>query len=945
MNDSKAKSEFEKQINLLWESDYRTEQSWNEFLNCLSLEEVTFVGNLSSHTFQFITNNLLIIALRDTWKEKDCLGYLSDVRKDLNLNGKDLVIVTALLEPFQNVSFFFQPGHTAGSKIKVIRIPRFHIPYFFSLDRKGVPSATLKELLCNWIDQISLEREYLDVFTDSKTSLKERVYLATLTLIWGLLVHLEGKKLLVSNKSIDRDGFRKLTLRFLKEFIGPEIGYSDNSLVKELLKDIVADDNDFDFKLISHLSQSFPYSWIEPSTMMEEVAITPVILSKVFESFGLGEKKHGKYYTKIVDAEFLSFLGLYRYLQTKKEGIDLKSLRDAYYYPLLFSNGETNYQLSPHEISIKILDPSCGTGTFLISIANLIIRFLQIKTEPIRLKLHLWGVDIASLPLWITKTRITFLKMTISKKIRSQMTLPLKIDTVKLIRSDFFACSFPTSFDLIIGNPPWVRHEDINYGIRSGSFSKNQIHNKVAKELGTGVVLDKRSDLSIFFCLRAFSLLDPKVGQLSFIMPISWLEVQFGRSLQNFLLDPLNRISRFEVLNWERKRLWEELGVNSVFFLASRETQVPKSLTDGFFTTSSVPFSEIPPKTLQDGILDLREHRFNIYRTEKLEGAVLRTTKKWAGSFLRTPLKIRRIIKKLQTKGIALGELAIVRFGIKTGANDFFYLELSENSASNPDLIHVRNRLGFGGLMEREYCIPIVKSPIEIQGFIISKSFVSTRLLFYCQESPDELKDKQARRLIEWGESLELEIKQGINSGNQIQGIKSLRSLRGRRQWYSIPETPIPDLVWTKSFHDRPGCIFNEKRVHTDQRFYSIILKDKSFTSLVFLYLNSSLVWAQTEIQGNTNMGFGVLDTNVYSLRSIFIPVGLVNDPTKMKCVEDLVNRLKSQPRRYSMLKNSPLLHEIDSLFYDYFDISEKDRQNLSYFVTSTLKKRIRMTT
>ncbi|MFW9778708.1 MAG: Eco57I restriction-modification methylase domain-containing protein [Candidatus Heimdallarchaeota archaeon] len=945
MSDSKVKSEFEKQIYLLWKSKYRTERDWKEFLDCLSLEEVTFLGRFSSHIFKFLAKDIFIIAHGDIGKDEECLSSLSEVKKDLNLSGKDLIVVAALLEPFQNISFFFQAGDKTNSKIKVIRIPRFHVPDYFSLDRRVVSSRSLKELFYSWSDQTSLERKYLDAFDDSKTNLRDKVYLATLTLIWGLLFHLEGNEFSLSDNNIEQTEFRKITSIHLGELIMPGAGSSGNSQVKELLEEIVASADSLDFQLINYLSQYFPYSWVEPSTALQEIAITPVMLSRLFESFGKGGKKHGKYYTKIVDAEFLSFLGLYRYLRTSQQEIDFESLRDAYYYPLISSNGESNYPLPSQEISIKILDPSCGTGTFLISVANLIIRFLQINTKPIRFELHFWGVDIASLPLWIAKARITFLKMINSKKIGSQMNLPLKIDTVSFIRSDFFACSFPTSFDLIVGNPPWVRHEDIDYGIRSGSVSKSEIHNKISQELGTGIVLDKRSDLSIFFCLRALSLLNPGIGQLSFIMPISWLEVKFGQSLQNFLLDPLNHISRFEVLNWEKERLWEELGVNSVFFLASREGKVPKRLADGFFTSSSVPFFEIPPANLQDGILELKEHRFDIYRTEKIEGAVLKTNRKWAGSYLRTPFKVRRIIKTLQSKGISLGKLAMVRFGIKTGANDFFYMELGEKPSSDPNLIFVRNRLGFDGLMEKKYCIPIVKSPIEIQGFVIPNPFVSTRLLFYCQDSVDDLESKQARHLIEWGESIKLKIKQGFNSGNQIQGIKSLRSVKGRKQWYSIPETPVPDLVWTKSFHDRPGCILNEKRILADQRFYSIVLKDKSLTSLVFLYLNSSLVWAQSEIQGNTNMGFGVLDTNVYFLRSIFIPVGLVSDPKKRKSVEDLANRLKIQPKRYSMLANAPLLHEIDALFFDHFDISEKDRKRLSYFVTNTLKKRIRMTT
>ena len=51
------------------------------------------------------------------------------------------------------------------------------------------------------------------------------------------------------------------------------------------------------------------------------------------------------------------------------------------------------------------------------------------------------------------------------------------------------------------------------------------------------------------------------------------------------------------------------------------------------------------------------------------------TGNKWGGKYLRAPDIYWTILEKGKDKLVRLGDVAEVRFGIKTGANEFFYLD------------------------------------------------------------------------------------------------------------------------------------------------------------------------------------------------------------------------------------------------------------------------------
>ena len=102
-------------------------------------------------------------------------------------------------------------------------------------------------------------------------------------------------------------------------------------------------------------------------------------------------------------------------------------------------------------------------------------------------------------------------------------------------------------FDIVIGNPPYVRQEEIgpptespdDYELdewrRRKRTYKDQLARGVQALWGSAVKVDRKSDLYVYFYYAGLSLLR-EGGVFCFINSNSWLDVGYGAKLQDFLL-------------------------------------------------------------------------------------------------------------------------------------------------------------------------------------------------------------------------------------------------------------------------------------------------------------------------------------------------------------------------------------------------------------------------
>ena len=180
---------------------------------------------------------------------------------------------------------------------------------------------------------------------------------------------------------------------------------------------------------------------------------------------------------------------------------------------------------------IKIVEPAAGDGAFAIPIINTLYessRVHKFNFESSLQNLKFFEIDdqMYDRLLINVKSRLAQLDCNPPKG---------------MIEKDDFLTSQLNKVDIIIGNPPYVRHENI-------PTEKKDFYRK---EFGT---FTHRSDLYIAFFEKSLNCLKPN-GQLSFICSNRWLKNQYGERLRNYIH---HRYCLLEVLDLEKSSPFEE---------------------------------------------------------------------------------------------------------------------------------------------------------------------------------------------------------------------------------------------------------------------------------------------------------------------------------------------------------------------------------------------------
>ncbi|MFH1802883.1 MAG: N-6 DNA methylase [archaeon] len=229
---------------------------------------------------------------------------------------------------------------------------------------------------------------------------------------------------------------------------------------------------------------------------------------------------------------------------------------------------------------IKVLDPACGSGSFLIKAFDYIYRNLSdtkdaeqlrfdsqgiysIKTE--MLKNNLYGVDLDNKAVEITKLNLLLKASEKYRKLPSEIDLHVRhgnslIEDEKVAGLNAFKWSGDfeqESFDVIVGNPPYIRPENVDkterdYYINSGKFDK----------------MFGRFDLYLVFMERALKLLK-KEGYFSFIIPYSFLNQNYSKKLREWIL---KEFTIMNLIDLSDVKVFEQALVNTCILVIKKKS-------------------------------------------------------------------------------------------------------------------------------------------------------------------------------------------------------------------------------------------------------------------------------------------------------------------------------------------------------------------------------------
>ncbi len=190
----------------------------------------------------------------------------------------------------------------------------------------------------------------------------------------------------------------------------------------------------------------------------------------------------------------------------------------------------------------------------------------------------------------------------------------------------------PARYDLVVGNPPYVRHQSLAdpFG-RPGRYADRVA--AAVECLAPALKLSRRADLAAAFLVLGVSLLD-EGGVLAFVTTSAWLDAAYGAPLGRHLLEA----GLCDLVERPAERTFEGADVNSLIVVVRRG---------------------------HDGRVELRQ----VGRPARsITRAVLRETPKWGGSLLRAPAAA-----PLLARGVPLGSICRAGSYLITGNDRFFY--------------------------------------------------------------------------------------------------------------------------------------------------------------------------------------------------------------------------------------------------------------------------------
>jgi Eco57I restriction-modification methylase len=507
-------------------------------------------------------------------------------------------------------------------------------------------------------------------------------------------------------------------------------------------------------------------------------------------------------------------------------------------------------------------------------------------------------------------------------------------------------------FGIVIGNSPYVRQEQIADPHLPREEAMAETHKQAYKAQlaravyqaypdffeykgdSAGHKIDAKSDLYVYFYLLGLRLLQPE-GAFCFITSNSWLDVGYGKDLQEFLL----KYCRIHmILDNQVKRSFSSADINTIIalFSAPAEESGEDILNHlARFVLFTVPFEDtlssemfkdieqaeertstaayrihvIPQQTLlAEGYAGNEEEAgedASPYQAARPTSTLFErqgryAANKWGGKYLRAPDIYWTILEKGKGKLVRLGDIAEVRFGIKTGANEFFFLD--EAKARQWQI-------------EPEFLQPAIKSPRECRSILIDPQALKFKL-FMCHKTKEELKGTAALRYIAWGES---------------QNFHRRPSCRGRARWWDLGDQDLPSLAFNylidttaKTLYAPDGCYFSDN-------FQEMIISNDLVLPLC-ASLNSTLFQLMVNVAGRSNFGGGLLKIQTYEVSNLLC----LNPKTVFFNDSQLLASTSWDITHPSMERES-----MDSLIFDILNLTQGERDAIYEAVIELVESRL----
>lgn len=470
-----------------------------------------------------------------------------------------------------------------------------------------------------------------------------------------------------------------------------------------------------------------------------------------------------------------------------KENSSAKKLRGAYYTPLPLA--EMMVKLFLGDKSIKaVLEPSCGDGVFIDALDDL---------EMINQLDNVTAIEI---------------EQEESEKVENNYKKSEKVRILNQDFFDYFEKENENKFDLILGNPPYIRYQYLDESQR-----------KLMSDLlvSQGMKANRLVNTWVGFMVACVNLLSNK-GKIAFVIPAEILQVTYAEDLRLFLADHLSKITliTFEEL------VFPDIEQEIVVFVGEKGNE-----------EKGIRIIEL------NNLDDLENFDIDTNGFQKLQHIHEKWTKYFTNNAENELISRFRNDNRFQK----LSDCALINVGITTGNNKYF--SINDNTV-------------------RQYALENVVRPL------IGRSAHAHSVYFEYADWRENVDAGKSAYLIDFPE-IEYEkypekYKEYIRMGEKNEENKGYKcSIRDR--WYRIPSVWVPDAFFLRRNNLYPKFVLNCCDAVSTDTMHRVKFNDGVEPERILLSYYNSISFAFTELCGRS-YGGGVLEILPGEVGNILVP-------------------------------------------------------------------------
>ena len=197
--------------------------------------------------------------------------------------------------------------------------------------------------------------------------------------------------------------------------------------------------------------------------------------------------------------------------------------------------------VAPNEDS-KVIDPSCGSGAFLLGIIRYYLNAYKKSICDI-IRENLYGADILEY-----NTRRSKLLIILYALMNGEL---IDEGDIHIYTADSLRCDWPYKFDAVVGNPPYVKFQDLDEITRTFLLESYQ-----TTKLGT-------YNLYFAFFELGLTLLNEK-GKLGYITPNNYFTSLSGEPLRQFFQ---NNKSIYQIVDFDATKVFDVQIKNDIIYM------------------------------------------------------------------------------------------------------------------------------------------------------------------------------------------------------------------------------------------------------------------------------------------------------------------------------------------------------------------------------------------